>query len=146
MLFIKILFCLQVMAPWVWWRVYWCVLMARPSRPRPLMAPWRGTTDNINRARKPPLTPLVSLYVLLNSLWPTNAILWYRSGSTLAQVMAWCLTAPSHYLNQCWLTINRAPWNSFIWGHYYNIWGYQSIDEDWNCIFKIALRSQGKMC
>ena len=25
-----------------------------------------------------------------------------RSGSTLAQVMAWCLTAPSHYLNQCW--------------------------------------------
>ena len=53
------------MAPWVWWRVYWCVLMARPSRPRPLMAPWRGTTDNINRARKLPLTPLVSLYVLL---------------------------------------------------------------------------------
>ena len=24
-----------------------------------------------------------------------------RSGSTLAQVMACCLTAPSHYLNQC---------------------------------------------
>ena len=24
-------------------------------------------------------------------------------GSTLAQVMACCLTAPSHYLNQCWL-------------------------------------------
>ena len=24
------------------------------------------------------------------------------SGSTLAQVMAWCLMAPSHYLNQCW--------------------------------------------
>ena len=22
--------------------------------------------------------------------------------STLVQVMAWCLTAPSHYLNQCW--------------------------------------------
>ena len=24
--------------------------------------------------------------------------------STLVQVTAWCLTAPSHYLNQCWLT------------------------------------------
>ena len=26
-----------------------------------------------------------------------------KSGSTLAQVMAWCLMAPSHYLNQWWL-------------------------------------------
>ena len=26
-----------------------------------------------------------------------------KSGSILAQVMAWCLMAPSHYLNQCWL-------------------------------------------
>ena len=30
-----------------------------------------------------------------------------RSGSTLAQVMACCLTAPSHYLNQCWLIISK---------------------------------------
>ena len=30
-----------------------------------------------------------------------------RSGSTLAQVMAWCLMAPSHYLNQCWLLISE---------------------------------------
>ena len=28
-------------------------------------------------------------------------------GSTLAQVMACCLTAPSHYLNQCWLSSVR---------------------------------------
>ena len=27
-----------------------------------------------------------------------------RSGATLAQVMAWCLTAPSHYLKLCWLS------------------------------------------
>ena len=27
-------------------------------------------------------------------------------GSTLAQVMACCLRAPSHYLNQCWLIIS----------------------------------------
>ena len=34
-----------------------------------------------------------------NSLRPSNAIWRHRSGSTLAQVMACCLTAPSHYLN-----------------------------------------------
>ena len=29
------------------------------------------------------------------------------TGSTLAQVMAWCLMAPSHYLNQCWPIISE---------------------------------------
>ena len=28
-----------------------------------------------------------------------------RSGSTLAQAMACCLMAPSHYLNQCWFIL-----------------------------------------
>ena len=42
-----------------------------------------------------------------NSLWPSDAIWRQRSGSTLAQVMACCLTAPSHYLNQCWLIITE---------------------------------------
>ena len=35
-----------------------------------------------------------------------------RSGSPLAQVMACCLTAPSHYLNQCWLIISKVEWYS----------------------------------
>ena len=39
----------------------------------------------------------------INSLWPGDAIWQHRSASALAQVMACCLTAPSHYLNQCWL-------------------------------------------
>ena len=34
-----------------------------------------------------------------NSLWPSDTTWRQRSGSTLAQVMACCLTAPSHYLN-----------------------------------------------
>ena len=38
-----------------------------------------------------------------NSVWPSDTIWGQRSGSTLAQVMACCLTVPSHYLNQCWL-------------------------------------------
>ena len=37
----------------------------------------------------------------VNSWWPTDIIWWHRSGSTLAQVMACFLTAPSHYQNFC---------------------------------------------
>ena len=37
------------------------------------------------------------------SLRTTDAICWHRHWSTLAQVMACCLTAPSHNLNHCWL-------------------------------------------
>ena len=43
------------------------------------------------------------------SVWHRGAVWQHRSGSTfgstLVQVMACCLTAPSHYQNQCWLTI-----------------------------------------
>ena len=51
-------------------------------------------------------TQLLQLQLLLNSLWPNDAIWRHISGSTLAQVMPCCLTAPSHYLNQCWLIIS----------------------------------------
>ena len=36
----------------------------------------------------------------------TDAIWRHRSGLTLVHVMACCLTAPSHYLNRCWLISN----------------------------------------
>ena len=49
----------------------------------------------------------------VNSLWPSDAIWQQRPGSTLAQVMACCLTAPSHYLNQCWLIISGVQWHSY---------------------------------
>ena len=48
-----------------------------------------------------------------NSLGPSDAIWRQRSGSTLAQVMACCLMAPSHYLNQCWLIISEVQWHSY---------------------------------
>ena len=41
--------------------------------------------------------------VEINWLWTSDVILWHRSGSTLAQIMACCWMAPNHYLNQCWL-------------------------------------------
>ena len=49
---------------------------------------------------------------VINSLGPSDAIWRQRSGSTLAQVMACCLTAPSHYLNQSWLIISKVEWHS----------------------------------
>ena len=50
--------------------------------------------------------------IYFNSLWPSDTIWQHKSGSTLAQVMAYCLTAPSHYLNQCWLIISKVQWHS----------------------------------
>ena len=47
---------------------------------------------------------------IINSLWRSDAVWRQRSGSTLAQVMACCLTSPSHYLNQCWLTASTDQW------------------------------------
>ena len=49
---------------------------------------------------------------LINSLGPSDAIWHWRSWSTLIQVMACCLMAPSHYLRQCWLIISKVLWHS----------------------------------
>ena len=51
-------------------------------------------------------------YTLINSLRPSDIIWWQGSRSILAQVMACCLRAPSHYLNQCWLMISEVLWHS----------------------------------
>ena len=48
----------------------------------------------------------------IHSLWPSDTIWRQWSGSTMAQVMACCLTAQSHYLNQCWLIISKVTWHS----------------------------------
>ena len=66
----------------------------------------------------------------INSLWPSDAIWRQRSGSTLAEVMACCLTAPSHYLNQCWL-IMLGP-VIFIWEQFHKIHiSHQSLNLAW---------------
>ena len=48
----------------------------------------------------------------VNSLGPSDTIWHWRSWSTLVQVMACCLMAPSHYLNQCWLINSKVLWHS----------------------------------
>ena len=46
---------------------------------------------------------LINAISVNNSLWPSDAIWRYKTRPTLVQVMAWCLTAPSHCPNQCWV-------------------------------------------
>ena len=41
----------------------------------------------------------------VNSLWSSYAIWRRKTWTTLDPVMTSCLTAPSHYQNQCWLII-----------------------------------------
>ena len=52
--------------------------------------------------------------IILNPLWPSDAIWWQGTGSALAQVMVCCLTAPSNYLNQCWLMITDVQWQCLV--------------------------------
>ena len=58
------------------------------------------------------INAIAQIAEMLNTLWSFNTIWRQRSGSTLTQVMACWLTAPSHYLSQCWLIISGF-WHSF---------------------------------
>ena len=44
-------------------------------------------------------------------LWLSDVILRNRYWPTLAQVMARCLTVPSHHINHCWLILKAVLWN-----------------------------------
>ena len=54
----------------------------------------------------------LNLGSLMNSFSPSDAIWQQGSRSTLVQIMASCLMASSHYLNQCWLIITKVQWCS----------------------------------
>ena len=74
----------------------------------------------------------------INSLGPSDAIWRWRSWSTLVQVMACCLTAPSHYLDQCWLITSNVMWHSS------EMWICEEtnqLNKIVNSIFRITFRS-----
>ena len=48
----------------------------------------------------------------IHSVWHSDVICLHRSGSALAQVMALCLLAQSHYLNECWPIISEVLWHT----------------------------------
>ena len=74
-----------------------------------------------------------------NSLWPSDTMWQYKSRSTLVQVMACSLMAPSHYLNQCWHTTCGVLWhspNTSFTGSAQDI--NSENDRVWKYIFKIS--------
>ena len=79
--------------------------------------------------------------VLHYSFGPSDAIWRGRSWSTMVQVMACCLTAPSHYLNQCWLIIGTVLWHSSEDIFIRRCEDTNQLNKIENCIFKITLRS-----
>ena len=48
----------------------------------------------------------------INWMRPNDAMWQHRTWRKLVQVMAWCLVAPSRYLNKCWLIISEVLWHS----------------------------------
>ena len=58
--------------------------------------------------------PLTQINCYVNSLWPNDAKWWHETWSILAQMMACCLMAPSHYLNHVDLSSVRfSDWVQF---------------------------------
>ena len=56
---------------------------------------------------------MTDIFVRPQCITHCGLVMPHRFGSTYAQVMACCLTAPRHYLNQYWLIIKRVLWHSF---------------------------------
>ena len=67
-----------------------------------------GTNNAFENALSKISATLIRLHCV-NSLFPSER---NRSGSTLIQLMACCLMAPSHYLNQLWLLTSKVLWHS----------------------------------
>ena len=61
------------------------------------------------------------------SLRPSEAIWCHKTRSTLVQVIARSLMAPSHYLNQFWLLVKRIRWNKLEWSSNHNTNGKYSF-------------------
>ena len=62
-----------------------------------------------------------------NALWPSDGIWRHRSGSTLAQVMACCPTAPSHYLRDNQIRSDQVNHDDVIrWEHFPRYWHFEN--------------------
>ena len=70
---------------------------------------WRRPGDK--PLSEPMMASLPTHICVTRPQW-VNAIWRHESTSTLVQVKARCLMAPSHYLNQCWLIISKVQWHS----------------------------------
>ena len=57
---------------------------------------------------------VIKYHNTINSYRASDAIWQHKFGSTSAQVMAWCLMVPGHYLSPCWYIINESLWHSIL--------------------------------
>ena len=80
-----------------------------------------------------------------DSLRPSDAI-WRHHWFMLAQVMACCLTAPIHYLNQWWLDINGSLRNKLKWNWYKIIIIFFKENAVENVVRKISNISPRSRC
>ena len=73
----------------------------------------KATSHYLNQCWPSSMRPYgISWPQCVNSLWPSDTIWWHITWSTLVQVMACCLSAPSHYLNQCSFISSKVSWHS----------------------------------
>ena len=77
-----------------------------------------------------------TLGMLMALMMGTELLNSCRSGSTLAQVMACCLMAPSNYLNQCRLVISGVLWH-FPDTNYTSAQYINSLNEFGNALVKL---------
>ena len=82
-------------------------LQTRRQSTRTTRFVWSSFVGHVSLLNIMTCKPWEIVYNLWGSLGLSDAIWRQRSGSPLAQVMACCQTAPSHYLNQCWLIISK---------------------------------------
>ena len=72
----------------------------------------RRQDNNIAKASSAFTTYHNTLARKRQSLWLSFPMWRHITGSTLIQVMAVCLTTPTHHLNQCLLLIDAVNWHS----------------------------------
>ena len=97
-----------------------------------------GVEDKLQENVRPTLELLRNAGIKVS--WMLIVAKWkHRSLSTLAQAMAWCPTASSHYLNQCWLLISEFLWQSSQSN--FAVSAQTTILCNENCTFKIAASS-----
>ena len=86
--------------------IHWCHLASEISSPLVQVMNWSPFHTNHY---------LSKWWLILT--WSSDTKRLQRSASTLAQVMACFLTAPSHYLNQCRFIISKVPMTFIWWCH-----------------------------
>ena len=95
----------------MWTLVIWdaIALIITPCTVMQMLALKQTTGHHLDQSS---LNQVTDVYMNVNSLWSKVAMRRHRAGSTLVQILAYCLTASNHYPHQCWLTMSEVQWQS----------------------------------